>query len=343
MAPGYLRNQQRFIKFAGTDIYYLILPDFDMAKKRTNFLKNIGEPPLGNTSGETSPQPADISDMLNEIYDNPMISSLMQEMPEEEQKTFKLMFELTARGVAPEEYASFYNFIAVLENTSKLLSEEKPRGKRTAPKEKGGQTAPLTLILKIQMKEVVKPPMWREVEVPSNANFLYLHDVIQTVMGLEDSHLWQFNARAYDNSLLIGERSDDRFGRGLDYVTDEASETPVSAYLYRKGARLEYVYDFGDDWIFTIEVKDVIDRESEYPVCLRYKSDLQPIEDTGGPWSYIAMREGLDKWDSLTKKKRKEMAESIGFDSPEDYIDFLKSHIISLSEINTHLSQMHNR
>ena len=53
-----------------------------------------------------------------------------------------------------------------------------------------------TLVLKIQMKGVTKPPMWREVEIPANYNFEELHEVIQIVTGLENCHLWQFNKSA---------------------------------------------------------------------------------------------------------------------------------------------------
>ena len=55
-----------------------------------------------------------------------------------------------------------------------------------------------SLLLKIQMKRVTKPMMWREVEVPADMSILDLHDVIQCVVGLESSHLWQFNERTSD-------------------------------------------------------------------------------------------------------------------------------------------------
>ncbi|MDE7430627.1 MAG: plasmid pRiA4b ORF-3 family protein, partial [Lachnospiraceae bacterium] len=152
------------------------------------------------------------------------------------------MFSLSALGVTPEEYAQFYHLYNLTGELSENLFEGKGdfddkifapgfgngfSRKRTEIKgyEPLKDASGYTLVLKIQMKGVNKPPMWREVEVPADFNFMQLHDTIQTVTGLEDCHLWQFNKKAYDESLQIGvEMDEDSFAPALDYVTHAAED-----------------------------------------------------------------------------------------------------------------------
>ena len=47
--------------------------------------------------------------------------------------------------------------------------------------------------LKITLAEV-KPPIWRRLRVPGEANLGWLHAVIQVAMGWTNSHLHQFTS-----------------------------------------------------------------------------------------------------------------------------------------------------
>lgn len=291
--------------------------------------------------------------MENQFFNGLLSDAELLSMSDEETlSAFSLMYELASMGYTPEDYAQFY---AVFQATSSLLSgtpqSEGSHGfvnpftgvKAGNRSETVKEYVPLkdaaehTLVLKIQMKDVVKPPMWREVEVPANFNFMQLHEIIQEVCGFDDSHLWQFNKKAYDDSLLIGFEDE---GTGFEKVTHDAEETPLTMFLQKKGDKLEYVYDFGDDWIFTIEVKDLLDKKSDHPVCRKYKSELNAIEDMGGTWSYIDLRKDLEEWTDLSKKARKQHASQYEFDSEEDYLMFLKEHCLSLDDVNEHFSKM---
>lgn len=273
-------------------------------------------------------------------------------LSDDEKEIFTAMFSLAVRGVTPDDYAQFYRIFemsgVVAENLYGENSDSEEEDffpffgngfgrKRSQVKE----YEPLkddsehTLVLKIQMKDVTKPPMWREVEIPADYDFWDLHQIIQEVTGLSDYHLWQFNKKAYDSSLQIGiEMDESGFGPGLDYITHDAEETLLTQFLQKKGDKLEYVYDFGDDWIFTVEVKDLIEKTTEHPVCRKFKSELNAIEDFGGTWTYINVREDLDNWDKYPKKKREQRAKEMGFDSSDEYIDFISQHRISLDELN---------
>lgn len=283
-----------------------------------------------------------VDEIMDIIKDNPLFESIMQVVPEDSRKQFMLMFELYMRGVDSAEYGSFCQMMDKAGAITDSMDARHGRGGSTMIKEyepmKDASTR--TLLLKIQMKGVAKPPMWREVEVPADVDFRYLHEVIQRVMGFEDCHLWQFNASAYDDRLVIGLSIDNDSDIGLDYVSDEASETPLTQFLSQKGDKLEYVYDFGDDWIFSIDVKNVIEKKSDYAVCVKYKSELNPIEDFGGIWSYIETRQDLEQWRELKKEVQKQRADLYGFDTPKNYIDFLKDNVLSIDDVNDELRML---
>lgn len=229
-------------------------------------------------------------------------------------------------GVTPLEYANFYNML--FEKGENLVDA---REKKISKKHIGDKT----LLLKIQMKDVTKPPMWREVKVPSGMNFLQLHYVIQETVGLEDSHLWQFNEKAYNDDLVIGCESEDY---GLDYVTHEAEKVYLDEFFTKPGSKLEYVYDFGDDWTFVVTLKKIIDQPCEKPECTGYKSELNAIEDVGGIWYYMEFRSLIENWPAIPEKERKRLAVNQGFSKAEDFYDYISSHRIDIEKLNEILS-----
>lgn len=146
-----------------------------------------------------------------------------------------------------------------------------------------------SLVLKIQLRGVSKPPLWREVRVPADINFLQLHEIIQILFGWGNYHLWQFEDKPYSHGYRIGMPSPED-GQWDDGPSDQADETPVTMVLKRPGDKMIYLYDFGDDWVHDITVKEVLDMKTEHPVCLKGKSG-NPVEDIGGPWGLADYRE----------------------------------------------------
>lgn len=266
----------------------------------------------------------------------PMFGPLIRQMQSEEGRLrMGMMRQLILKGVTPEEFKEFYDFCMIVGGVKNELSpslhkEETSRGTTDPLLENASEK---TLRLKVQMKDVTKPPMWREVDVPADMSFFRLHKVIQAVMGFEDCHLWQFNEKAYTGDVQIGVEIDDNFGYGDD-ITDEAISTPLSAYLSNVGDKLEYVYDFGDDWIFTVTVKKVIGIPCKIPVCTGFKSVLNAMEDTGGPWTYEYYRQLLIDWPTYTKKQQKQIAEEQAFDSPAEFKEFLDHSLFDMDYVN---------
>lgn len=146
-----------------------------------------------------------------------------------------------------------------------------------------------SLVLKIQLRGVSKPPLWREVQVPADIDFLKLHEIIQALFGWGGFHLWQFEERPYSHGYRISMPSPEE-SVWDDGPTDNADETPITIVLKKKGDKMVYVYDFGDDWIHDISVKEVLDKKTEHPVCLKFKSG-NPMEDIGGIYGLEEMRQ----------------------------------------------------
>ena len=97
--------------------------------------------------------------------------------------------------------------------------------------------------LRIDLKGA-KPPIWRRIEIPGDLTLAALHDVIQTVFEWEGYHLHVFET-AYGD---FGDGDVD-LGHGLD------DEVTIEQVLTGPGAKLTYVYDYGDYWEHVVRVE----------------------------------------------------------------------------------------
>lgn len=305
-----------------------------MAKKRKNpFFENpVDNEQIGNT---------ELDDLLGSFDAGigaliPFIHNLPHE---EATMALTVLIDFIDKGLTPESFNAFYDLYQMMKPYMKKgEAKTKAASKKKGAKGKNEKidVPDVTLLLKIQMKGVTNPPMWREVEVPADFTFEKLHDVIQDVVGLGDYHLWQFSDSVYDDSdLVIGiPMGESEYDMGLEYVSDNAYETPIYKYLREEGDKLEYLYDFGDDWLFTVTVKKVLDKKTEHPVCTAFKSRLNAMEDTGGPWRYKEMREYYENWDKYTKKEQKQIAKDLYYDSASDFFETMVDNSIDLDDVN---------
>lgn len=141
--------------------------------------------------------------------------------------------------------------------------------------------------LKIKLRGISKPPVWRRVQVPSQFTFDDLHEVIQAAFGWENEHLYQFSDVPYSRDLRIAIPQK---------YTDEDDE-PIDSRqftlreFYEQGfSKLCYTYDFGDEWIHDIALEEVVLGERPFATCLDGKGACPP-EDCGGRWCYEEMKE----------------------------------------------------
>lgn len=140
-------------------------------------------------------------------------------------------------------------------------------------------------VLRIELA-YTDPPIWRRVEVPTNASLKIVHDVIQATMGWLDDHLWEFR---------IGNRC---YGEpDSEWPTDNlfwARSIKLQALIDRGVTELPYTYDFGDNWKHVVSIEAVTPAEPGvvYP---RYVSGERrgPPEDVGSVEGFYEFAEQI--------------------------------------------------
>lgn len=154
----------------------------------------------------------------------------------------------------------------------------------------GSTPLPLRQIYQLKITlEGIDPPVWRRILVASTTALPELHDILQRTMGWSDCHLHQF---------LIGDK---RYGTpepDYDDGTLDESRLRLSTLLRQAGAQMVYEYDFGDGWIHTLLLEDLLPFTpgQALPRCLAGERACPP-EDVGGPWGYANF---LDAWGNKT-------------------------------------------
>ncbi|MGH3170390.1 MAG: plasmid pRiA4b ORF-3 family protein, partial [Trebonia sp.] len=137
------------------------------------------------------------------------------------------------------------------------------------------------LQLKITLRGVSKPAVWRRVLVPAEMTLGGLHQVVVRAMGWNDGHLHSFS----DGISEWGAADSD-----LD-IEDE-DEVDVGFVLSLPGERLGYLYDFGDGWEHDIKLEKVtmpVGAKPPVPVCLAGKGACPP-DDCGGSGGYTDLK-----------------------------------------------------
>ncbi len=175
---------------------------------------------------------------------------------------------------------------------------------------------------KITLKDT-DPPIWRRFQVRDDTTLATLHEIVQFVMGWEDSHLHQFTWKNVRYGPLEGE-----FDMGIE---DEEKVTLRSLEMKERES-LAYEYDFGDGWDHKIVLEKILPPAlaARYPVCLEGERACPP-EDCGGAPGY----ENILRVLALPTKKLSEedldMLEWVGEDfDPEEF---------DVAAINIELSQ----
>lgn len=156
-----------------------------------------------------------------------------------------------------------------------------------------------------------KPPIWRRFQVESDITLGDVHDILQDVMGWNDSHLHQFIIdQKYYGIPMPGEIFDLEVEDEEDYRLDQVIKKEKQKFVYE--------YDFGDSWEHALEVEKILPREKNvvYPRCLDGRLACPP-DDCGGIWGYYDMLE------IVTRPKHpeyEEMLDWLGEDfNPEEF------------------------
>ena len=128
------------------------------------------------------------------------------------------------------------------------------------------QSAPVSVY---QMKVTllgVRPLVWRRFQIAGNQTLYQLHLVVQTVMGWENYHLYEFS------------------------LGNDTGEVRLDQLLHTEKQRFYYTYDMGDYWEHEVLVERILKprKGAKHPVCIKGNRACPP-EDSGGPPGYAHM------------------------------------------------------
>jgi hypothetical protein len=109
--------------------------------------------------------------------------------------------------------------------------------------------------------------------------------VVQVVMNWEGCHLYQFNLGASytsDSIKLPDEEFEDMHGFGGRRHSEYDSKTTfIKDVLNNSKKAINYIYDFGDNWVHSINSLTKPKEEVLLPVCTDGEGEV-PVEDCGG-------------------------------------------------------------
>ncbi|MCK5847905.1 MAG: plasmid pRiA4b ORF-3 family protein [Caldisericia bacterium] len=200
-------------------------------------------------------------------------------------------------------------------------------------------------IVKIELKES-KPIIWRRVIFPASVTFKRLHDIIQNVTNFQGGypgefyHLYDFliekeplivtnDEEAYlQHKHYISHKKmyEDRIKKSspemlefeknylsnLKMPTYKPSGLKIDKYLEKYKA-IQYVYDFGDYWQFTITLEDIVyDYYFGFPTLLDGEN-CAPPEDVGGIVGFYEFLEAYNDVNNPDHDDLKTWGNSIGF------------------------------
>jgi hypothetical protein len=164
------------------------------------------------------------------------------------------------------------------------------------------------LQMRITLRYVDDPPVWRQILIPAAYPLSRVHRVIQAAMGWEDCHLHAFQ---------IGKTT---YGPDPEEELGYADETKARlADVARVRTRIGYEYDFGDGWEheLVVEARTIAEDGQTYPACLAGEGACPP-EDSGGIYGFAELKELLAGPDS---EERDEMLEWVDEDYDPAHFD----------------------
>jgi len=180
--------------------------------------------------------------------------------------------------------------------------------------------------IKITLKGISKPPVWRRILVFPGIRLDQFHDTIQAAMRWLDYHMHLFSTETGEYGSAdpeLGHRDDGRI--------------TLARVLGEPGDRLIYTYDFGDDWDHDVVLEQELPTEpgARYPRCVAGKGACPP-EDCGGPWGYADLRALLA---DPTADGHDEMLEWLGVASAAEFdpaafdVDAVNESLASLGAV----------
>jgi hypothetical protein len=139
------------------------------------------------------------------------------------------------------------------------------------------------LQIKVSLAEI-SPSVWRRLIVPAIWHLGELHLAIQAAFNWWNYHLHEFRIGGlrYGDPIILEEGSFEDDAR----VFDER-EVRLRDFSREDGISFSYIYDFGDNWVHTVEIEKHVslDVEPRIAACVAGER-ARPPEDVGGVSGY---------------------------------------------------------
>ncbi|MDR0911824.1 MAG: plasmid pRiA4b ORF-3 family protein [Methanobrevibacter sp.] len=163
-------------------------------------------------------------------------------------------------------------------------------------------------VMRIKLKDT-HIPIRRWIEIDPNISLHEFHEIIQTVMGWGNYHLYGFFVGEHS---YFPEDAEMDFGNKISKI----EETNLKDIL-NITKKFSYEYDFGDSWEHEIVLNRYVDKKEgvNYPRCVAAKG-MCPPEDIGGVWGYARFLDET-QWKNPT----------------EEYLETIEHYGYSLEEI----------
>lgn len=128
------------------------------------------------------------------------------------------------------------------------------------------------------IKVMMSNKVWRTIELSANHTLLDVHDAIQEAFEFDDDHLYSF--------FMDGEMwSDYRYNSPMDNEGPYVDEVKLGELGLREKSRFLYLFDFGDEWVFGIEVISIVQCRTIKGVYRIIESKgKSPEQYPGGDW-----------------------------------------------------------
>ena len=125
-----------------------------------------------------------------------------------------------------------------------------------------------------------EPLVSRTIKVSSETTLYLMHHIIQTVMGWENRHLYEYtiNTLRFADSRLV----DENYGDVTDVKT-----VLLEDVFPKSGKTAIYLYDFGDGWKHQLELIEISNApQNELLPSFVLGQNACPPEDCGGAYRY---------------------------------------------------------
>lgn len=181
-------------------------------------------------------------------------------------KFYELVHELEEAGKMPmRDPAKKERIDNVTSSLEQYISEIKEMSKPFVPSKVNPDQ---TIILKVMFRH--RKGTWRRIELRAADSLEDLHNMIQHAFGWDNGHLYSF---FMDNKLKRGDFDMEYTCPYEPEGRKTADKAQLGMFGFSKAQKFAYLFDFGDEHKFEIEVLDfgIVDARKRYPLILESK------------------------------------------------------------------------